>query len=112
MPNYANSKTFINRWGFYRFLMEKRGVGQLPQQEIPRIHNPTVRERRALQTTNHIWKYGDRYYKLAHKYYGQPSYWWVIAWYNGRPTEADVRPGDVIAIPLDLERALETLRAY
>jgi len=57
----------------------------------------------------HIWKYGDRFYNLAHKYYGDPTYWWVIAWYNALPTEADIRIGDVIQIPISLEEARSAL---
>ena len=79
--------------------------------ETPTMHHPTVAERASILTVNHIWKLGDRYYHLAAKYYGEPQYWWIIAWYNGMPTEADVQPGDLIAVPTDLEQALRILRA-
>ena len=49
---------------------------------------------------------------LAHKFYENPNYWWVIAWYNAYMTEADVFTGDVIHIPLNLEQALRVLKAY
>ena len=75
------------------------------------MHNPTVAQRASLRTTAHMWKYGDRFYTLANKYYGDVDYWWVIAWYNGAPTEANVQTGDVIFIPLDIEAALTVLGA-
>ena len=74
--------------------------------------NPSLADRTMLNTTNHIWAYGDRYYKLAYQMYGRPDYWWVIAWWNARPTEADLSPGDVIVIPINLEDALRALGAY
>ena len=27
----------------------------------------------------------NKMYRLAHKHYGSPDYWWVIAWYNNKP---------------------------
>ena len=112
MPRYANKHIFTNNIPFYDFLFKKRGIRQAVQYDIAPMHNPTVRQRGALRTTTHIWKYGDRYYKLSQDYYGTPSYWWVIAWYNGRPTEADIGTGTMLSIPLDLELALQTLKAY
>ena len=58
---------------------------------------------------NYVWKYGDRLYNMAAQYYGDVRYWWVIAWWNSYPTEADLRPGMAITIPLDLESALSAL---
>jgi hypothetical protein len=33
----------------------------------------------------------------------------VIAWYNGYPTEADIKKGALIDIPVNLEDALRVL---
>lgn len=102
-----------NNTEFYDFLRQKRGnLKNIRHQETPIMKNPTVAERASLSSTGYIWKYGDRYYSLAHKYYGKPEYWWVIAWYNGHPTEADIMPGDYIQIPLNLEQALMVLGVY
>ena len=112
MPRYTNTKIFNNNEEFYKFLRKKRNSPKnIRRFETQIMHNPTVAERASITTVNHIWKYGDRYYKLASKYYGQPNYWWIIAWYNGLPTEATVQPGDVLAIPTNLEEALSILRA-
>ena len=56
--------------------------------------------------SQHVWKAGDCYYKLANQYYGDAQYWWVIALFNQKPTEADVDLGDLIEIPLPLEAIL------
>ena len=76
------------------------------------MYNPDVEDRVSVTTDTHIWSYGDRYYKLADKYYGDSKYWWVIAWYNGYPTEATIEIGNVIEIPVNLEDALEIMRTY
>ena len=77
--------------------------------ETPIMHNPSVPERAVIQTTSFLWKYGSRFYNLAQRFYGDPEYWWVIAWYNGAPTEAHLKPGDVIYIPINIEEAFAVL---
>ena len=49
---------------------------------------------------------GDKMYKFSHEYYGSVDYWWVIAWYNRKPTDAHFYLGDDIFIPFPLERAI------
>jgi hypothetical protein len=73
------------------------------------LKNPEIFERINLATDTHVWKYGDRFYKLAHTYYNDSQLWWIIAWYNGYPTEANVKVGDVLDIPLNLEEIIKTL---
>ena len=80
----------------------RRGVKKIEHFTTPVLRQPTLADRSRLKTSTHIWKYGDRFYKLAHQFYGDTRYWWVIAWYNGIPTEAEANTGDVIEIPLDI----------
>lgn len=113
MPRYATDYIFNNNLEFYEFLRKKRNnVRSITQYSTPRLLNPTVFDRASIATVSHVWKYGDRYYNLARQYYADPNYWWIIAWWNARPTEADVSPGNIIMIPLDLEEVLEALGAY
>jgi nucleoid-associated protein YgaU len=105
------SQTIINDTDFYRELRERRGVKQIEQFTTPRLRQPTVSDRMRLKTSTHIWKYGDRFYNLAHQYYGDARYWWVIAWFNGIPTEAEANTGDVLEIPLNISEALLVLGA-
>ena len=46
---------------------------------------------------------------MTFEYYNNPKYWWVIALFNGTPTESHVKPGDQILIPVDHE---EIIRVY
>ena len=110
MPRYKHASKFRNNLQFYEFLRQKRGdVSSITQYNTIVMRNPSPAQRAAIATTTHIWKYGDRFYNLAHQQYGSSSYWWVIAWWNARPTEAHCRPGDLIMIPLDIENALIAL---
>jgi nucleoid-associated protein YgaU len=111
MPRYIDTKLFFNDTEHYRFLKKKRGIKNALHYGTPVMRHPSVSDRARARTTTLIWSYGDRFYQLAQQYYSDVRYWWVIAWWNGYPTEADIFPGDVIRIPLDISEALEILGA-
>ena len=112
MSRYSNDEILNNHIEFYEFLRKERGgMKNIVQYATPTVHMPALEDRMGINTSAHIWSYGDRYYKLADQYYNNIEYWWVIAWYNGYPTEADIRTGDLIYIPLDLERLLQIVGA-
>ena len=70
---------------------------------------PGIPSEDELVTLDHykeIFKMGDKMYKFAFKHYGSTSYWWVIAWYNNKPTDAHFKIGDSIYIPKDLDLAI------
>tara|TARA_R110002020_G_scaffold59590_5_gene162359 strand:- start:2950 stop:3291 length:342 start_codon:yes stop_codon:yes gene_type:complete len=90
----------------YAKVFEQRGVKQIKHYSTAKLHYPTPDEIMGLQRVQHVWKVGDRYYKLAAQYYGIATFWWVIAHYNKKPTESQLSPGDVIYIPLPLARVL------
>ena len=109
MNRYMYTLQFDNSDSYYSYLRRTRNLLNVRHYETPVLKNPSVGERMYVTSDTHIWKYGDRFYNLAHKYYGDPTYWWVIAWYNALPTEADIRIGDVIQIPISLEEAHSAL---
>jgi len=59
---------------------------------------------------NEYWATGMRFYKLADKYYGDPSLWWILPWFNQKPLESDFLPGDLIMIPRPLDILLDFFR--
>ena len=112
MPSrYNKARKIFNNTEYYEPLRKSRDLKEIEQYATFPLTNPTVSQRASTVTNAHIWKYGDRLYNLAHQYYGDTRYWWVIAWWNGLPTEADIYPGDVIQIPVDLETTLRILGA-
>jgi len=68
------------------------------------MKHPTPEQIEQLTLQAHRWTLGDRFFKLAHEYYGDPEMWWVIAWFNQTPTESHVDPGDLIYIPSPLDQ--------
>jgi hypothetical protein len=100
---YDQFRILNNDSAYYAPLRKSRGLKNIQHYETPVLRHPGALERAILKSETHIWKYGNRFYNLADKYYGNVNYWWIIAWYNGYPTEADISNGDVIEIPLSLE---------
>lgn len=52
-----------------------------------------------LSQESHIWIPGDKFYKLSLQYYGNMDDWYIIAFFNNKPTDADVKIGEEIIIP-------------
>ena len=46
----------------------------------------------------------DRLDLLAKQYLNDVSLWWVIAWFNKKPTENDFEIGQQVLVPYPLER--------
>tara|TARA_R100001594_G_scaffold86038_1_gene120554 strand:+ start:68 stop:409 length:342 start_codon:yes stop_codon:yes gene_type:complete len=111
MANIRNQRQnpIVNDSEYYKELYERRGLKKITHYPTARLNHPTVSDRANINTVGHIWAYGDRFYKLAHQYYGDVNFWWVIAWWNGYPTEVSVQTGDFLDIPLDIGAALDAL---
>jgi|10_taG_2_1085330.scaffolds.fasta_scaffold16165_2 hypothetical protein len=103
---YTNRTIFINKDESYRKIMKDRGIKQVRQYDTARFRYPTIEEISQLDSIPHVWKAGDRYYKLAYEHYADASLWWLIAWYNKKPIEGDLKLGDVIYIPMPVNLAL------
>ena len=99
--NQITKKTAVDAWK--RYFKKTRGVDSLIHFNTPKFKYPSQTDRGNFNTIKHIWKTGDRYYKLAAKYYSDPTLWWIIAFYNQKPTEHHVQLGDIIYIPVPLE---------
>ena len=99
-----NRFVFSNNDELYESILRRKRITALRQYET-RIF-PRLQSLRSIESVLHIWKTGDRYYKLANAYYGNPQLWWVIALYNQKPTEGHLRRGDAIRIPTSLNLVL------
>lgn len=106
---YSNRIRVLNDSERDRQSLNDRGVRQIYQYPTPKLAHPTPTQIATLNSVEHIWTTGDRFFKLANEYYSSSQMWWVIAWFNQKPTEAHMSAGDSIQIPLPLERVLSFL---
>jgi len=104
MPSrYTNVPFFRNLDRLYFSAFEERGVNYIDQYAT----NTFTSELTPGITVERVyWEVGDRLDKLASRAYGDATYWWVIARYNGRPTDAHFSFGDLVLIPQPLQLML------
>jgi len=112
MSRYSQKYKFVNnpregsQTGIYQEFIYNRNIRKLVQYASPVFPELTVARRQSILYDSHVWKRGDRFYKLAHQYYGDSSLWYIIAWFNQTPTESHVHLGDTIMVPVSSERVL------
>lgn len=111
MPSrYDQREIGVNKTEIYQNIMEDRGIRQIRQYFTPSFSYPSPEQIDTLEITHHIWTTSDRYYKLASDHYNNPEMWWVIAFFNQKPTEAHVKIGDVIKIPKPIDKVLRVIK--
>lgn len=93
----------------HKNLLSKRGRRRVNHFTTAKLKHPSSFEISQLTTVGHVWKAGDRFYKLAHEHYGDSKLWWVIAWFNQKPTESHVDLGDTLQIPFPIDSILSKL---
>ena len=108
ISRYSQISSFFNNDLDYKHVFTKRyglkkGIVMLETNEL---EYPDFMDILQLEMRTHIWTMGDRYYKLANLYYGDPQYWWIIAQFNKKPTEHHVKMGDLIRVPVPLSDVL------
>ncbi|MHA2060668.1 MAG: hypothetical protein ACW963_00035 [Candidatus Sifarchaeia archaeon] len=104
---YDDRSQNLNNSDLYYNVFKKKGLRQIVQYDTAVLTPITPEDMQKLTIIDHIWKRGDHFYKLAAQYYGDPTYWWVIAQFNNRPTEAGLAFGDIVLIPNPLEDVLK-----
>lgn len=105
---YNDREIFLNDNRKYRNVFFKnRDIKETYQYDMPNISYPSPEDAQLLDNEVRVWSAVDTLYNVANDFYGAPEYWWVIAWYNMRATEAEFKVGDQYYIPLPLESVLE-----
>ena len=93
-------------------LFKDRNITNADILSDPFLFYPPEDIRSKLNYKEHYWSAGDKYFKLAYKYYGSRSDWWVIARFNGKPTDADLSIGDRLVIPFPLDIVKDYMGYY
>jgi|TARA_R100000908_G_C3732642_1_gene131513 hypothetical protein len=106
MSRYFGRNKRLNKNPLYQEFLDKRNVKQIEQYTSPVFPELTPARRASIEYDTHVWKRGDKFYKLAYQYYGDSELWWLIAWFNQSPTESHLRLGDRIMVPTFYERVM------
>ena len=111
MSRYVDRTIAINNAQIYLDLRIPRRKSSIEQYTTPQMNFITPQQMSELSLISHVWKLGDRFYKLSYKYYGDPQLWWVIAHFNKAPTEGHLKLGNVIYVPTPLSEVLRMIRS-
>jgi nucleoid-associated protein YgaU len=101
----------INDHELYRDVFVKKNLtsNTLRQYVTAQMKYPTEEQISKLNLIQHVWTRGDKFYKLAQEHYGDPSLWFVIAWFNKKPTEHHFVLGEILYVPLPLNSVLRIM---
>ena len=97
---------FSNGQEIYDDILTRKRIRAIRQFSTLTLQPLIANSENKIQEVFHIWKTGDRYFKLASQYYGKPELWWIIVLYNKKPTEGHLAKGDLIKIPVPIELVL------
>jgi hypothetical protein len=111
MSRYDVREIFRTSNAIYEKKLKDRKLNHFRYFATPRFEKYEEEELDDIDDIGHTWSMGDRFYKLAHKHYGDSELWWIIAWYNQTPTEAHLQIGDTVLIPTPLWRIRSILGA-
>ena len=109
MSRNRNRSLATNSENLYRKVFKKKGVRAIMQYTTPIAKRPTQEALDTIRYQEYIWTVGDRFWRLADRMYGNKDMLFIIARFNNKPTEAHVKAGETIKIPLDIGRAREVL---
>ncbi len=88
-------------------IFSRMNVSEVTQTETLRLHELSEDDLRSNFTyVERVIGIGDKMYKFAHEIYGDAQYWWLIAWFNNKPTDIHCKIGEVLYIPLPLNRVI------
>ena len=106
MSRFNSRVKALNDNEMYENTFDKRGVKQVVQYTTEELIYPDEEDKKRINVAQHAWVSGDKFWKLALKYYGDQSLWYIIAQWNQTPTEGHLMPGDIIEIPTKLNVVL------
>ena len=87
----------------YRKKLEGRGLKKINHFCAPKFTVLADELVANIDVDMEYWSLSSKFYKLASKYYGDPTLWWVIAFFNKKPTDFHATLGEMIFIPRQWE---------
>lgn len=111
MTNWTRNGTILtNNDKIYKDFLDKAGAGNIDHYGLLMFGDP-MREDflDEVSVAEHVFSLGDTLGKIAYKQYGDSRYWWVLAWFNTKPTDLHCELGDIIYAPHPLEEVVNQM---
>lgn len=102
-----NSVILENDEKIYLKFMEKIGASKIDHSSLVLFGDPVDSSfLKKINILKHNYASSDSLCKIAYKHYGDAELWWVLAWFNGKPTDFHCKIGEVLLIPTPVEEVL------
>ena len=108
MPNYRRGEVKRNNIKEYVIFFDKRQINFINHYGTKTLISSGNLN---ILAYPHTWRQGDKFYKLASLNYNNFRFWWIIALVNNVATEADLRYGDTILIPVQVDSILSQINS-
>jgi hypothetical protein len=99
MSRYGKYGKISNDLDFYSKQIDRRNKKRIVHYRPRPLGIITEELKSRLHFQKDVWQTGTKLYKLSFQYYGVTDLWWLIGFYNNKPTDADWEIGDEIIIP-------------
>ena len=109
MSRYTSIKILTEAKG--GSIVARRGKKAIVKRDSKTLPRRTKEIRNLVSELKYMVRANDDWYKIAHKFYGNQNLWYLLAWYNKKPTDTMLQTGDMLLIPSSaavIENFLET----
>jgi|TARA_R110000822_G_scaffold8302_2_gene32835 hypothetical protein len=96
MPIYQDSLVTTNNTTLYKKMLKDRGVLSIKQFRTKYFNKIDMSQ---IPNTEYVWRKNDKLIRLSNRFFGTKDYWWIIGYFNQKPTDAHYETGDVLYIP-------------
>lgn len=102
-----SGEKLANNTEVIKSFLEKTGASKVDHYGLIFYGDPVSQQfLEEISIVDHVFKKGDRLSIIAHNYYGDAKLWWLLAWFNGKPTDFECKVGDIIKVPSPVEEVI------
>lgn len=101
MNRYSKSQILLNNLNYYSKQFDARNLKFISHFRPDTYLRLSEEFLTSLTYIEEVWSSSTKLHKLASKYYGDTTIWWVIGIVNGKPTDINWQIGDIVKIPTD-----------
>ncbi len=102
-----SGRVLSNNDKIYQSFMKKTGTRNVDHYGLVIFGDPMQEDFLSeISTSEHVYSVGDSLSKIAFKEYGDPRLWWILAWFNTKPTDMHIDIGERIYAPHPVEEAI------
>lgn len=94
----------------YKDFLDKTGAANIDHYGLIMFGDPRNEDfLEGISVSEHVYSLGDTLAKIAYKQYGDARFWWLLAWFNTKPTDLHCELGEIIYAPHPVQEAVNQM---